>query len=274
MSTDYVRSSRCSRLTIRNSFRGDRLRRGSRLLAPLLLVVVGCTSSAPFIGRGAQDAEPWFVPTSEFGTQRLFRVRLESPDGRGRLRLLLRLEAANHYRIDATHPLFNRRLWSFEAISGHALLVDYTQKVACRYDGEVEIMALPLGPFRQERLPALLLGFLPLVPGTAPSRVVEGELDLRDEAGRRWTATISAAGIEHWILWDEAGVRAEWTVEEAWAALEAREEGVRVRWRETLREPFDGRTRRLEVPQAYREGDCDLGWISGVEGTWEDTTGD
>ena len=95
-----------------------RLREIRRVLSSVcaLTIAVSCASTPPFVERHLPPGEtPWVVPPTELGTQRLFRVRLETPEGRGRFRLLLRLDREDHYRIDSTHPLFNRRLWSFSS---------------------------------------------------------------------------------------------------------------------------------------------------------------
>ncbi len=253
-----------------------RLRDVGRLFASagVLSVALSCASTSPFVERQAPGSErrPWALPAAELGTQRLFRVRLQSPERRGRFRLLLRLESEDRYRIESTHPLFSRRLWSFSSERGHGLLVDYLQKVACRYEGEIEIAALPLGPFDQDRLPALLLGYPPLVTDQSPSAAI-GDTKVVDRSGRRWTLRSGPQGVEHWILWDELGRRAEWRLEEEWAVLEARNEEIRVRWRETVREPIRKPLQPLEIPAGFDRGDCDLGWMEGVEGTWE-TSGD
>ena len=250
---------------------GRRFLEAWRVLASAcaLTVAVSCASSSPYLERQPSRPDtPWALPPGELGTQRLFRVRLESPEGRGRFRLLLRLDREDRYRIDSTHPLFNRRLWSFASEEGRGLLVDYLQKVACRYEGEIEIAALPLGPFDQDRLPALLLGYPPLVTDERP-RGETGETDVQDRRGRRWTLLSGPQGVEQWVLWDDLGRRAEWRMEEEWAVLEARDEEIRVRWRETVRESTNEPLRALEVPADFDRGDCDLGWMQGVEGTWD-----
>ena len=58
-------------------------------------------------------------------------------------------------------------------------------------------------------------------------------------------------------------------LEQEWAVLEARDEEIRVRWRETVRESIKKPLRVLEIPAGFDRGDCDLGWMQGVEDTWE-----
>ena len=113
-----------------------------------------------------------------------------SEEGRGRFRLLLRLDDPKRYQIRATHPLFNQRLWTLDVDGEQAVLVDYQQHTVCRYEGAAEIGAIPLGPFPFASLPALLLGYLPLPPSGEPQRPSPGVLSFDDAEGRRWTATL------------------------------------------------------------------------------------
>ena len=200
-------------------------------------------------------------------------MRVESPDGRGRFRLQLRLRNPRRYRIDATHPLlFNRRLWSLDVKDDEALLVDYLQKIYCRYQSEIEIEALALGPFSFDSLPRLLLGYLPLLPAAAGVRVRGERLTYRDSRGRRWSAWLEDGLVARWTLWRRQG-KVEWRTDGEWATLSAADEGLLVRWRQTVREESDDSLPSVSVPQEYSEGSCDLGWIKGVTNTHETRVG-
>jgi hypothetical protein len=209
------------------------------------------------------------VPAAEHSSQRLYRARLESEEGRGRFRLLLRMRDPERYQIRATHPLFNRRLWSLDVEGDAAVLIDHQQHTVCRYQDEAEIGAIPLGPFPFESLPALLLGYLPLAPADDPETVADGELSFVDALGRRWVATLAGGAIARWELRGDDTVT--WEKQSEWYVLHAVEEGLDLRWKETLREPITEPLRAMEVPADYAGGPCDLGWLRGVEDApWEE----
>ena len=239
------------------------------LLCPVVLGLAlgGCASSAAF--RLAQDAgpEPWRLAASELDSQRLFRVRLRSAEGKGRFRLMLRIENRRRYRIEATHPIFNRRLWSFDVDADQGLLVDYLQGVHCAFEGAVEMSALPMGPFPFESLPALLLGHPPLAPASVVADQGSEGLTYRDRLGRRWSVAFEGDAVVAWTLWRDDTPRVEWRIDGDWARLTAEENDLQLRWRETVREPAGGTLERLVVPEGSAAGTCDLGWIQGVEGT-------
>jgi hypothetical protein len=236
----------------------------------LSAAALGCASAdAPSRRAAADAAAPWVVPAGERDSQRLFRARLESQEGRGRFRLLLRFHDAARYQIRATHPLFNRRLWSLDVDGDQAVLVDHHQHTVCRYQGEAEIGAIPLGPFPFASLPALLLGYLPLPPAEPPARPSPVTLAYRDHLGRRWTATLDGGAVRRWEVEGEETVT--WKLADDWNVLAAEAEQLDLRWKETLRESLAEPIAALEVPAEYDEGPCDLGWLRGVEdAAWEE----
>jgi hypothetical protein len=253
----------------------------ARALAALAIAaslgVAGCASGDPSTVRArTASATPWIVPPEEHQTQRLLRARLESDEGRGRFRLLLRLRDPTRYQIRATHPLFNRRLWSLDVDGDQAVLVDHHQHTVCRYQDEAEIGAIPLGPFPFESLPALLLGYLPLPPAGAPQEgAAPGALVFDDALGRRWSAVVEDGAVLRWeVESDDAGT-VEWkrTTPTAgdgeqgspWSVLTADDDGLDLRWQETLRERLTEPIAAIEVPGDYTEGECDLGWLRAVE---------
>jgi len=233
-----------------------------------VLAAAGCASS----GKGsastpverAATATPWILPDAELGSQRLLRARLVSEEGRGRFRLLLRLEDPERYQIRATHPLFNQRLWTLDVDGAQAVLVDYQQHTVCRYEGAAEIGAIPLGPFPFASLPALLLGYLPLPPAAEPERPSPGGLRFEDAEGRVWTAVLENQVVERFEVDGEEKVT--WRRdEEGWYVLASEARGLDLRWKETLREPLSGTLQPLEAPAEYADGPCDLGWLQAVE---------
>jgi hypothetical protein len=245
------------------------LRAALLTLSALLVVALvdgGCASSRPGVRARTGSATPWVVPAAERGTQRLFRARLDSAEGKGRFRLLLRLEHPERYQIRATHPLFNRRLWSLDVDGDRAVLVDHPQRTVCRYQDEAEIGAIPLGPFPFASLPALLLGYLPLPPARAPAPATPGAITFLDARGRRWTAELAGGAVERWEVSAEESGTVVWERREGWEVLEAATEGLDLRWQETLREELSEPLVAIEVPADYdAASECDLGWLRAVE---------
>ena len=244
----------------------------------LAFAVIGCASTdagrAPTRARSASGT-PWLVPREEHDTQRLFRTRLESREGRGRFRLLLRLRDPARYQIRATHPLFNRRLWSLDVDGSNAVLVDHHQRTACRYQDQAEIGAIPLGPFPFASLPALLLGYLPLPPSSSIDRGTPGLVSYDDALGRRWTAELHRGTVHRWQVSGEEIGTVAWRITDQWAVLTADAEELDLRWKETLRETLSEPMGALEIPAGYSDGPCDLGWLKAVEDApWEDAEGD
>ena len=238
---------------------------------PIAHLVSGCASPGGGVVARTASATPWIVPPQEHGTQRLFQARLESTQGSGRFRLLLRLRDPQRYQIRATHPLFNRRLWSLDVEGDHAVLVDHHQHTVCRYQDEAEIGAIPMGPFPFESLPALLLGYLPLAPAKDLERPTSGLIAFDDELGRRWTAVLDGGIVRRWeVAGDEIG-NVSWERREDWDVLQAPQEELDVRFRETLREELAGGIDELQIPADYdAERGCDLGWLRAVEDApWE-----
>ena len=239
----------------------------------LPLAALGCASSRSAPQPRAASATPWVVPREEHDSQRLLRVRLDSEEGRGRFRLLLRLHDPGRYQIRATHPLFNRRLFSLDVDGERAVLIDYQQHTVCRYEGEAEIGAIPLGPFPFESLPSLLLGYLPLPPADTPEGTTPGLLSYRDALDRRWTATLESGAVRRWELRGEETVT--WEKRDDWFVLLAEEERLDLRWKETLREALTEPLTAIAVPEGYdADGPCDLGWLNAVEDApWEEEEG-
>jgi len=214
----------------------------------------------------AAGTAPWELPAAALGTQRLFRVSYDGPDGDGSFRLTLRLAAPGRYQVVAVDP-FGRSLWTLDAAAGQGLWIDHRARAACRLSGSFDVVASRLTPFPLAALPALLLGRLPEPPAAGegadafdapPSE--DGRLEYRDDAGRRWTATLGPAGPRSWsfaepdgevpsVFWSRAEPSGE-------AYLSDRLRGVQLRWRETVAEPLAA-LEPLAVPPAFAEVPCD-----------------
>lgn len=122
----------------------------------------------------------------------------------------------------------------------------------------------------------MLLGYLPLPPEGAPSPTRGGELRYDDGRGRAWSTRLERGVVQAWTMTSElGGGRVEWEKGEEWVVLEAPKDGLRLQWRETLREEWSDSLAALEYPASYPDGPCDLGWLSGVaDAPWEDLRDD
>jgi hypothetical protein len=228
--------------------------------AALLLLLAGCAGGprprppgAPGGGAGSASdgAEPWQIPRSAYGLQRLYRVSFTSPEGEGSFRLTLRLTGPDRYQASAVDPV-GRTLWSLDVAGDRGLFLDHRNRLFCRFEGGFDISGVPLSPFPLLSLPALLLGRVPAEPASDVRR--DGErVSFEDDRERRWDATVRAGALSGWILRDEQGPAAYLTRQDGWAILSDRRQGVQVRWREILREELRGEPEPLAEPAGYRE---------------------
>lgn len=198
-------------------------------------------------------AAPWEIPAAELGTQRLFRVHYDGPQGEGGIRLTLRLLAPDRYQVSAT-DLLGRSVWSLSVRGEDGLWLDSRGETFCRLHGSVALEAVPLSPFTLPSLPAVLLGRLPVAPeaGSSPS-AEPGRLRFRDRQGRRWAVQVEDGAVTAWTM-EVAGEPAVWWT---WTAGESvlsdRREGVQIRWRQVVREPLAELPPPPRVPEAFAE---------------------
>lgn len=221
--------------------------------------MAGCaTARAPRAVSGASAGlPPWQLPTEAFGSQRLYRVGYDGPEGEGTFRVTLRLASPVRYQIQAVDPV-GRSLWGLDVTAERGLWLDHRNKVSCVFEGNFDVSGVPLGPFPLLSLPALLLGRVPAEPSeeAEPERN-GGEVEFRDDLGRRWAADVEEDGaVLSWTLWEEQQPSVWFRRRDSWAYLSDRERNVQVRWREVLREELAGEPASLERPAAYREASC------------------
>lgn len=248
---------------------------GAALPAVLLLALTAAVLAPGCAGRRAAPAtaadlaaDPWQVPPGALGTQRLYRVGYEGPDGGGSFRLTLRLAAPERYQVRAVDPV-GRALWSLDVAGSGGLWLDHRADAACRLSGSLELAAGQLTPFPLASLPALLLGRLPAAPAgpleePAAEAVEEAaeagdrRLAFADAEGRRWRATLAAGAPVSWAMSEpgEAAPSVWWRRHAGEHLLSDRARGVQLRWRESVVEPLRGALAPLEVPAGSRLVPC------------------
>lgn len=214
--------------------------------------------AAPAGSAPSEPVEPWEIPETALGTQRLFRVSYSGPEGEGSFRLTLRLVSPERYQVQAVDPL-GRALWSLDVVGGHGIWLNHRSRSFCRFQGSFDIQGAPLGPFPLPALPSLLLGRVPADPaGPLRSRAEGREVTFPDRQGRSWTVALGEGGeIRTWTLAEGGAPTVWWLRRDDDSILSDRERGIQVRWRQVLREPLEGEPPPLEPPAGFRETLCE-----------------
>lgn len=218
-----------------------------------ILLVTSC-ASAP----GRRPASPGSpatltLPDAAFAHQYLFRLSHSGPGPDASGKLALYLDRPGRYLLRAADPL-GRTAWTLEAGEDGFLLVDDRHQLYCRGERVLELTALDLGPLPPDSLPAVLLGYLPVVP-PAQARSSRGALSFRDGRDRRWSVRVENGLPSSWTLErdDEALV---WWTREGEGGILSHRRGEQFRWRRTVSEPLAAPPPRLVAPPAYRETVC------------------
>ncbi len=235
-------------------------RRPMAALLPLLLVwLAGCVTGgssrgpAPGVARGVATVMPWEIPAGEWRTQRIVQMRYVGPEGRGRLRLVLRFESPDRFQVEAS-DLLGRRWWNLNVQEGDALVLWVRERTFCRYRGDLEIPALSLGPVPAAAVAALLLRRLPappLDPAAVAASVASNavELDFKDRRDRRWTAVATPSGPRRWTLHQGVETRASWSLDAAgFSRLVEPGSGLELFWQQ--RRPARALEAALPAPEA------------------------
>lgn len=228
-------------------------------------LLLGCAGARAPVPLSAAGQAPWVVPPAAYGTQRLFRLHYQGPEGEGALRLVLRLVSAERYRLVIADRL-GRSLFTLDAAPSGGLLLDHRRSLACPLDEGVELEGLPVQPLPFDALPALLLGRLPASPARGrPEPSARGAIEFRDAADRRWTAEIGPRGrVRSWTLWRGREPVLWWRSKGAEAVLSDRERGAQASWREVGSEPLAGPLPPPAVPEGFEAGNCRPGEASGA----------
>lgn len=216
------------------------------------------------------DAAPWEVPSSAVGTQRLFRVGYDGPDGGGSFRLTLSLAAPERYRVRAVDPV-GRALWSLDVDGEEGLWVDHRARAACLLSGSLDLAAGRLTPFPLASLPTLLLGRLPALPAAEVEEPGVAEeagddpagrrLAFTDDQGRRWSATLGEDGAPlSWAMTEpgDAAPSVWWRWRGGEGVLSDRVRGVQLTWSQSVVERLPEPLAPLLVPPSFHEVPCEV----------------
>ncbi len=198
-------------------------------------------------------------------TQRTVRMSYDGPDGNYALFMVLRLERADRYSLEARDRL-GRRWFRLVVDGSRGLLLDDREKLYCEFDGAVEIATVPLGPLSFDLLPGMLLGYLPARPKGAYERE-PNVWSVQDAQDRTWTVRTlpdedagdpveRGSRVETWALWRSEKPRVWWRRDERWSYLSAPEESLQLKWRigtvESLAQSLPG----LQAPEDFEPGSC------------------
>ncbi len=231
------------------------------MVAGIAVLTLGCASggaprTAPAVepGPGSAAGDPVLADV-ELRSQRLFRVRYQSREGSGGLRLVLRLAATDRFSLSASDTL-GRPVWSLGYADGETLIVDHKLKESCRTGADVRVPEAALAPLPIEMLPLVLLGHLPVT-----SEQTDGEVDLLDAQARRWTARMEDGRPLSWTLWS-GGEPSLWWLAQSRGGVLSHRSGSQFRWRESVVEPLSAGAEALEPPAEYPVIDCEAWSVS------------
>jgi hypothetical protein len=213
------------------------VRRAGRLAACLAAgLAIACGAGmrrSADVGPSAVTAgvQPWEIPAAALGTQRLYRAAYAGPEGDGSFRATLRLAAADSFELALADRL-GRPLFTLRVDGDAGWWLDHRRDVICHDLGAIRLPGLGDAPVQARSLPPLLLGLLP-VAGSGARPLADGELEIVDAAGRRWTATLEGWSVMQWTLWDDLGPSWWWRRDDRGGLLSGRE-GRQLRWQEAV----------------------------------------
>lgn len=237
--------------------------RSFRLLAPALLLLAALAACTP-PGRPARlpaGGHAWEIPPAALGSQRLYRIGYQGPEGKLSFRLTLYLVKAAQFRMDAADGV-GRRIFSLEVHEGapgaapSALWLDHREKQYCRLGSDGLPEGLPLANLPLEALPRLLVGVMPAEPASELAQQ-DGKISYRDENGQQWSGQVGADGALAWWTLAEAGQPSAWWQRQPSETIYSdRHAGLQVRLQEQVVEPLAAAPAPLEIPAGYAEIAC------------------
>jgi hypothetical protein len=220
-------------------------------LALANVLLAGCASTATRAHTTTTpSAAPWEMPADAFGTQRLFQGVYSGPEGSGSFRATLRLAAADRFRLDAADKL-GRALWSLGVEGEGGWFVDHRAGTWCADLSKLELPGLGGGPVSASALPALLLGALPVRPAE-PMPDPSAPFEVRDGAGRVWSAKVEGGRLTAWTL-AQGSEPVWWWRREGRGGVLSQRQGRQLRWEELVAEPLRGELPVRSIPAGYLE---------------------
>ena len=152
---------------------------------------------------------------------------------------------------------------------GIALWHDHRARQSCALGDQIRLAEVGLPELPPSALPALLLGRLPVGPGTsgpAPD-IAAGGRELRDAQGRRWSWREQQGTLASWTLWQGSEPTLWWRRDGSGGdsggagatggTLSARRKGAQVRWQIVVSEPLTAPPGPPAPPPGYAVGACD-----------------
>ncbi len=200
---------------------------------------MGC-AAGPFpkaISTTAAPVRPWQMPTSEYPSQRLYRLSIEGKKGSGSAKVTLRYWAPGEYEARAADAL-GRPIWVVAVDRGGVMMVDERAHTYCEGRETLRLPVLDFGPLPLEALPRLLIGRLPLPPATRSEAGdwSQGRFHFTDSRGRSWRGELENGWPLHWTMGDPEPL--VWWQGSARGGVLSRRGGGQVRWRQEVREPL------------------------------------
>ena len=211
-------------------------------------------AGSPGVGTRSEVDALWDLAESDLMTQRAVRLSYDGPDGNYALFMVLRLERAERYSLEARDRLGRR--WFRLVVDGErGLLLDDRERLFCEFDGAVEIATVPLGPLSFDLLPGMLLGYLPVRPVGVYERE-PGSWSVQDSRSRTWTVRVDEGRLQTWTLWNDEQPRVWWRRDDRWSYLSAPRESLQLRWRTGTVEKLAQELLGLTPPEGFELGDC------------------
>jgi len=241
-----------------------------RLLPPHLLLavlLVGCAGARPALGpvtagSGAPAVSgpgaPWTISGDAYPSQTLFRMEAETADGEANVRMVLRLERPDRYRLTVSDRL-GRTLYTVDVGASGGWLADHRSRKACPIGGGGDALVLrgaPFEGFSTAALPAVLLGRVPAEPAGPVIEGEPGELVFRDRRGRRWSVRSAGEDVLAWTLWQGDRPVLWWRRDGERVLLSDRLRGAQLRWQTVAREPLPAGLSEPALPDGFEAAEC------------------
>lgn len=242
-------------------------------MAPALvlsLVLAACAGVRPAVAPAANASppseasapeRPWTIPADAYPSQMLFRMEAETSDGEASVRVVLRLQEPDRYRLTLSDRL-GRTLYTVDVGLGGGWLADHRSRQACPIPasgGALVLRGAPLEGLAIAALPAVLLGRVPAEPASPileDGDGAEDELSFRDPRGRRWTVRREGTEVVGWTLWQGGEPVLWWRRDGERALLSDRLRGAQLRWQTVAREGLPDDLAEPAAPAGFEVTEC------------------